>query len=99
MKRRIALWATAGFLVAALWAVVAAVTSPTPLNLTQPILWTFIEVTCPIVFASMHFHFGVHLFWVLVANTATYAVVGLVFEAFREQLRHAHGSHGVTARG
>jgi len=88
MKRRIVIWAIAGFLVAGLWALYAASTFPNPLN-AQPIVWTLINLTCPIVFASFHFHFGIKLLWVLLANAATYALFGLVLESLRQQLSRA----------
>ena len=68
MKRRIVMWAIAGFLVASLWAVYAAATFPSPLISAQPIVWTLINITCPVAFASFHFHFGIKLYWVLLAN-------------------------------
>ena len=88
MKRRIGIWAIAGFLVAGLWAVYAAATFPNPLT-TKPVVWPLINLTCPIAFASMHFHFGVKLYWVLLANAATYVIVGLAVESLRQQLSHA----------
>ncbi len=54
----------------------------------DPIL-TFVELTCPMVFASMHFNFGVSLFWSMVASIATYALLGMIVESVRLQLRHA----------
>ena len=58
MKRKIVIWAIAGFLVASLWALYAAATFPSPLISAQPHVWTLIYITCPIAFASFHFHFG-----------------------------------------
>jgi hypothetical protein len=89
MKRKIVIWATAGFLVAGLWAVYAAATFPNNVISDQPIVWTLINMTCPVVFASFHFHFGIKLYWVLLANTATYGLFGLAVESLRQQLNHA----------
>ena len=89
MKRRIAIWASAGFLVAGLWALYSASTFPSPLISATPIVWTLINITCPIAFASFHFHFGIKLFWVLLANAATYGLIGLIVESLRQQLDHA----------
>ena len=89
MKRRIVIWAIAGFLVASLWALFLAATLPSPLFLTQPIVWTLINITCPVAFASYHFHFGIKLWWVLLANAATYGLFGLGVESLRQQLSHA----------
>jgi hypothetical protein len=88
MKRTIVIWAIAGFLVAGLWAVYAAATFPNPLR-AQPVVWLLINLTCPITFASFHFHFGLKLYWVLLVNAATYALVGLAVESLRQQLSHA----------
>src|SRR5208337_2577689 len=42
--------------------------------------------TCPIALLSSY---PIRLYWVLLANTATYALVGLVVETLRQRLRHA----------
>jgi len=89
MKRRIVVWAIAGFLVASLWALYLAATLPSPLFLTQPIVWTLINITCPVAFASFHFHFGIKLYWVLLANAATYGLFGFAVESLWRQLSHA----------
>ena len=77
MKYRIAMWASAGFLVAGFWALYAYTTAPIPIN---GIVWTLIRLTCPVVQAGFYFHFGIKLYWVLLANAATYALVGLTVE-------------------
>jgi hypothetical protein len=89
MKRKIVIWAIAGFLVAGLWALYLAATLPSPLFSTQPIVWTLINITCPVAFASFHFHFGIKLYWVLLANAVTYGPFGLAVESLRQQLSHA----------
>jgi hypothetical protein len=83
MKRRIIIWAMAGFLVAGFWALYAASTFPSPLISAQPIVWTLINITCPIVFASFHFDFAVGFYWVLLANSATYGLLGFAVENLR----------------
>jgi hypothetical protein len=88
MKRRIVIWAFAGFLVAGLWAVYAASTFPSPLTTRQPVVWTLINITCPIVFASFHFDFAVKLYWFLLANAATYGLLGLAVESLRQRFSH-----------
>ena len=40
----------------------------------------------PIVLVGSYFHFGVSLYWVLLANAATYASVGWIVEGLRQQL-------------
>jgi hypothetical protein len=88
MKRRIALWAGAGFLVASFWAIYALATNPPSMTSADPMV-ALVEVTCPIVFASIHFHFPLGLYSSLVANAATYALIGLALEPFRRQLHFA----------
>jgi hypothetical protein len=88
MIHRIAIWATTGFVVVCCWAAYMAVTFPEQLT-SVPILWTLAGLTCPIVFVSVYWHFGVALPWVLAANTATYALVGLMVETLRGRLSPA----------
>ena len=85
MKHRIAIWAITGFLVVCCWQLYVVATAPIPIN-SEPILWTLLQLTCPVVFAGFNFHFGVRLYWVLLANAATYALVGLIVEVLRQQL-------------
>jgi len=68
-------WALAGFLVAGLWALYAAWTFPTPLR-AQAMVWTLINASCPITFASFHFRCGIKLYWVLRRPAARWWVVG-----------------------
>ena len=88
MKYRIAMWASAGLLVAGLWNLYALATFPVPMT-SEPIVWTLVRLTCPMAFASFHFHFPVSIYWVLLGNAATYALVGLIVETLRRQLHHA----------
>ena len=89
MKRRIAIWASVGFLVACCWALYAFATTPPAITSADPIV-TLVEFTCPVVLAGVYFHFGVSLYWSLLANAATYALVGLIVETLRRQLKHAN---------
>lgn len=84
MKYRLELWAGGGFLVAACWALYAFATQPPAMTTADPLL-TLVQITCPIAFASMHFHFGVSLYWSLIANAATYALIGLAVETLRRR--------------
>src|SRR5271165_4025917 len=87
MKFRIAVWASAGFLVAVCWAIYFAMLSKDiPI---QPIVYTLASFSCPLALVGNHFHFGVKLSWVLVSNAAFYALFGLVVEGLRRQLDHA----------
>jgi hypothetical protein len=86
MKYRIAIWAAAGFLVASGWAVYLLVRSRD--HLIQPIVSTLIRLTCPVAIVGSHY--PVSLYSVLVANVATYALIGLVVETLRRQLNHSN---------
>jgi len=88
MKYRIGMWAGAGFLIAGGWALYAFATMPPALTSADPIM-SLVELTCPIVLASMRLHFGVSLYESLVANAATYALIGLMVETLRRRLTRA----------
>ena len=88
VKYRIAMWASAGLLVAGCWNLYALATFPIQIT-SEPMVWTLVRLTCPIAFASFHFHFPVSIYLVLLANAATYALVGLIVETLRRQLHHA----------
>ena len=85
MKRRIAIWATAGFLVAGCWAVFAFATFPST-NERMRDVWTFVVLTCPAAIAGRHF--CISLYGFLAANTVVYALVGLIVETLRHQLHY-----------
>jgi hypothetical protein len=85
MKYRIAKWAGAGLLVAGFWALFFFPTAPIPITSAEPI-WILARLTCPVVFASFYFHFPLGVYWALLANAATYALVGLIMETLRQQL-------------
>jgi len=83
MKYRLAIWAFAGLLVAGFWAVLAFPSAGERMR----DVWTLVCITCPI--AKVCMHHPISLYEVLVANTVTYGIVGLVVESLRKQLRHA----------
>jgi hypothetical protein len=85
MKYRIGMWAIVGFLVAGGWALFALASKPPVLTSADPIL-TFVRLTCPIAFFSSH---AMSVYLVLLANAATYALVGLAVETFRQGLHPA----------
>jgi Zn-dependent protease len=85
MKYRIALWAATGFLVAGFWALLAFATSPST-NEWMRDGWTLVSLTCPVAIAGRHYPIG--LFEALAANAAAYALIGLIVETLRQQLRH-----------
>jgi tellurite resistance protein TehA-like permease len=86
MKYRITIWAAAGFLVASWWAVYLLLASKD--HPTEPIVSTLIQLTCPV--AIIGSHYPVSLYSAIVANVATYALIGLVVETLRRQLNHSN---------
>jgi hypothetical protein len=88
VKYRIAMWAGGGLLVAGFWALYLFATAPIPITSAKP-LWTLVRLTCPVMFAGFYFHFPVSVYWSLLANTGTYALIGLIAEPFQRQLKHA----------
>jgi len=87
MKRRIAMWAGAGLLVAGFWALFAIATFPPSTSEPMHDVWTFVILTCPVAIAGRHY--PISLYEVLAANAVTYALVGLIVEALRHQRHHA----------
>lgn len=86
MKLRIAIWASAGFLVAAFWALFAIATFPSTSERMREV-WILISLTCPVSIAGMHY--PISLYAVLAANTATYSLISLMVETVRHRLHHA----------
>jgi hypothetical protein len=82
MKYRIGIWASAGFLVAGCWALYFLATTPPALTSADPIM-ILVRFTCPIALFS---YYPIHLYWVLLANAATYALVGLMVETLQQRL-------------
>lgn len=58
-------------------------------------MWSLARLSCPILLASFSFHFGIHLYWVLVANLATYALAGLILEGVRKS-RQFNSHHRIV---
>jgi hypothetical protein len=77
------MWASLGLLIVAFWQLYASAAAPIPISAAEP-LWTFARLTCPILLIGSYFHFGISIYWVLLANAATYALVGLMVEALRQ---------------
>jgi len=86
MKLRIAIWASAGFLVAAFWALFAIATFPATSERMRDV-WILICLTCPVSIAGRHY--PISLYEVLAANAVTYALVGLIVETLRHRLHRA----------
>jgi hypothetical protein len=86
MKYRIAAWASAGFLVAGLWALSAFATIPFTSERMRHV-WTLVSLTCPVAIAGRHY--PISLYEALVANAVTYGLVGLIVETLRRQMHQA----------
>ena len=85
MKYRIGLWAIAGFLVAGSWAIYAFASTPPALTYSDPLM-IFVQLTCPVAFIRSY---PLRLEWVLLANAATYALVGVIVEILGRTLSQA----------
>jgi hypothetical protein len=85
MKTRIGLWAGGGLLVASCWAIYALAVKPPSLTSADPLL-PLVRLTCPISLLSFY---PLRLYWVLLANAATYALAGLIVETLQRRLHHA----------
>lgn len=83
MKYRVALWASAGFLVALGWALIALAIHPAS---TDGLFWALASITCPIAFAR---YLPISIYTVLAANAATYGLIGLIVETLRKRYHHA----------
>jgi hypothetical protein len=91
MKYRIAMWASAGLLVAGCWNLYVLATFPLQIT-SEPMVWTLVRFTCPVLFAGFYFHFPVSIYWFFLANAGTYALVGLIVESLRQH-RHKNTTH------
>jgi hypothetical protein len=81
MKFRIAMWASAGVLVAGCWAVYGLVAPPPAMTSADPVV-PLVRLTCPIALLAVY---PLRLYWVLFANAATYALLGLILETIRKK--------------
>ncbi|HEY1677913.1 MAG TPA: hypothetical protein VGG04_09420 [Candidatus Sulfotelmatobacter sp.] len=81
MKRRIAIWASAGFVIAGLWAIYAFVAQPPALTSGDP-LTALCRLTCPI--ALLGAHYPISIYTALLANAATYGLLGAAIETARQ---------------
>jgi hypothetical protein len=85
MKFRIAIWASAGFLIAATWGIYFA--NANKADPIEPIVYTLARLTEPVVAVSEYLNLPVGLRSVVVLNAATYALVGLIVETIRRHYR------------
>ena len=83
MRYRITLWAATGFLVAGFWALYAF-PSFFPAS-GESLLYGLARFTQPVVAIGTFFRVGIRFYWVLLANAATYALLGLMVESLRQR--------------
>jgi hypothetical protein len=83
MKRRIALWALAGFAVAAAWVIYGIAAGPEA-NLARSVL---VAITAPV--ALLGRHMALSYYWAILLNGAIYAMFGLAVETLRQTARSA----------
>jgi hypothetical protein len=85
MKHRIAVWASAGFLVACCWVIYSFVTPPENLvaSLREPMVKALAYTSCPVVIAGRYF--PLRFWWIPPVNAATYAAIGLIIGALAGQ--------------
>lgn len=88
MKSRIAIWAAVGALVVVFWAIYIQATIGTPLQnpaYSHGVGWALICLTCPIAAAGRHH--PQTIYFALMVNAATYALVGAIVETARRYYR------------
>lgn len=88
MQKALIIGAGVGALVALFWAMYARATFPSSM-MSQPAIWLLAQITCPIAFASGHFHFAIKLYLVIIANAVTYALIAALIVAVRRQMSRA----------
>jgi hypothetical protein len=81
MKSRIAIWAATGFLIAGCWELFSLLNATFA---TQRIadMWPLAAITCPVTLVR---YLPITWYAVLIANTATYMLLGLTLEALRKR--------------
>ena len=83
MKCRLAIWGSLGAFVVIAWTLYINAISPIQIT-SNAVAWTLACLTCPIALAH---RYPLSIYFVLLANAATYALIGLLVEAIR---RHHH---------
>ena len=96
MKRRIAIWTGIGFFTAWAWVLYTFVASPEEIlvMMREPLFLALAYASCPIIFAARSF--PLHFWWVPLINAATYALMGVIGEAFIGLFRARQKSHGLA---
>jgi hypothetical protein len=83
MKCQIAIWGTQGVLVVVGWSLYIYAISPAQL-IAQGAVWILARLTCPIALAHRH---PLSFYFNLIANAATYALVGAIVEIIRRHYK------------
>ena len=83
MLYRIAYRAIVGFLVAGWWALYFAFEKAPD----SPVVYFLVRLLCPIAIAGSYF--AIKLYWVLLVNAATYALVGLIADTLHRFFHHS----------
>lgn len=89
MRRRILIWAAAGFSIAAFWAAYLL-----PNSITRvPAAYALARFTQPIMLLSSYFGVGLRFYWVVLLNATTYALIGLAVEMMWRKTPQAKSMH------
>jgi hypothetical protein len=83
MKNRIAGWVCAGFIVGGFWALYFSLASED--SSVGLAVYALARITQPVALVIQRFRVSFYL--VILADVATYALVGLIVETFRRQLK------------
>ncbi len=97
MRRRIAIWAGVGFMVASGWVLYTFLASPEQVltSTREPIVQALAYGSCPLIFAARQF--PIHFWWVPLINAATYAMIGSIAESLIALTRLRHKNPGLAA--
>lgn len=78
MKRRIAIWASVGFVIACCWVVYTFVTPAENLGaaLREPLVQAALFTSCPVAIAGRYVPLA--FWWIPPINAATYALIALI---------------------
>ena len=96
MKRRIAIWTGIGFFTAWVWVLYTFVASPEEIifAMREPAVQALAYASCPVIFAARNF--PLHFWWVPPINAATFALIGVIGEAFIDLFRVRQKSHDLA---
>lgn len=78
MKLRIAIWAAAGAFVVAFWSIYFVLYTTHPSQFEVP--WALVDLTIPVALVRHHTHYAMSIYFVLLVNACTYALIGALVE-------------------